>query len=347
MVYTPHTPQKYEKVAATAAELLEAKLVVPQFFQHQGIDQFKGGTGDAYTVTVPGVLPYRRYGWRNNRSAPIQFDTYVERKVTINFGDNVYSAVKLTDEQKDFDFGGSFGRLIGAQTDAIRRGLEHEAVDALTGAPYEVSIAVGANADLRQAAIAARSALNKLQTPDGERVLLVGTNWENKLLLDDKLALAQNSGERRATAALERAIIGNLYGLTIVVSQEIDPNAAFAFVRSAFVFVSGTPTVPDSVPFGGSGSSSGPLNIGLRWLKDYDTEYFTDRSVFNMYPGFDYVTDPIVSVDENKNGVVSATNHFVRGIKLTLASSGSATTVVTTTNNAELGEITGITVAGS
>lgn len=347
MVYTPHTPQKYEKVASTGAELLEAKLVIPQFFQHQSIDQFKGGAGDAYTVTVPGVLPYRRYGWRNDRSAPIQFDKYSERKVTVNFGDNVYSAVKLTDEQKDFDFGGSFGRLIGAQTDAIRRGLEHEAVDALTGAPYEVSIAVGANADIRKAAIAARAALNRLQVPDGERVLLVGSAWEEKMLLDDKLALATNAGERRAVASLERAIIGQTYGLTIVVSQEIDPFAAFAFVRSAFIFISGTPTVPDSVPFGSTGSSSGPLNIGLRWIKDYDTEYFQDRSVFNMYPGFDYVTDPLVSVDENKNGVVSADNHFVRGVKLTLASTGSATTVTTTTSDAELGEITGITVSGS
>ena len=343
-----HTPQKYEKVAATAATLLEAKLVVPALFQHEGIDQFKGGAGDAYSVTVPGVLPYRRYGWRNDRTNPIQFDEYSERKVTVEFGDNVYSAVRLTDEHKDFDFGGSFGRLIGAQTDAIRRGLEHEAVDALVGAPYEVNIAAGASADIREVAIAARAALDNLMVPDGQRVLLLGTAWEKKALLDNNLSLSQNSSEGRALAALERATIGDLYGLSIIVSREIPANAAFAFVRSAFVFVSGTPTVPDSVPFGAAASSGGPLNIGLRWLKDYDTERFQDRSVFNTYPGFRYVDDPLVSVNPTtKNGSVSETNHFVRAIKLTLATSGTATTVVTTTNDEELSDITGITLAGS
>jgi hypothetical protein len=345
-----HTVIKPERIVATAAELLEQKLVVPALFQREGIDQFKGSAGDAYSVVVPGVLPYRRYGWRNDRSAPIQFDEYSERKVTVTFGDNVYSAVKLTDEQKDFDFGGSFGRLVNAQTDAIRRGLEHEAVDALTGAPYEVTIAAGANAGIRNVAIQARAALNKLNVPDGERVLLIGTAFEEKALLDDALALAQNSGERRSLAALERAAIGELYGLTIVVSQEIAPHSAYAFVRSAFVFLNGVPTVPQSVPFGAAAtaeSSLGGRGIGLRWLQDYDTLYFQDRSVFNTYPGFRYVDDPMVSVDENKNGVVSTDNHFVRAVKITLATSGTATTVTTTTNNEELSEITGITLAGS
>src|SRR5690606_174948 len=219
-----------EKVAATAATLLEKKLVVPTFFAHQSADDFKGGLNDAYSITVPGVLPARKYGWRNDRSTPIVFDTYTERKVTVNFGAHPYSAVALTDEQKDFDLGGSFGRLVGAQTDAVRRQLENESVEIIENAPFEVTITAEASADIRKVARAARRALRDLNAPDGEQILLLGSGWEEKALADDALALASSVGERRALGALERAVIGQLYGLTVVVSDEIDPDAAYAFV---------------------------------------------------------------------------------------------------------------------
>lgn len=341
-----HAPVKPEKVATGAATLLEKQLVVPALFARKGIDEFKGAEGDTISHVVPGVLPYRRYGWRNDRSQPIQFDEYAERKVAVTFGDNVYSAVRLDDEQKDFDFKGSFGRLIFAQTDAIRRGLEHEAVDALEAAPYEVTITAGDNADIRKVARAARSALNRLQVPAGERFLLLGTDWEEKALSDDKLSLASAVGDQRALASLELARIGQLYGLQILVAQELEPDAAYAFVRNAFVFLSGTPSVPTSVPFGGSGTANSVNGaIGLRWLMDYDTERFRDRSVFNMYPGFQYVDDPLVAVDPaTNNGSVSEANHFVRAVKLELSGVADEA-VVTSTDNTELSSITGITLA--
>lgn len=341
MVYTPHAPQEYEKVAATAATLLEAKLVVPSFFQHESADNFKGGLNDSYTITVPGVLPARKYGWRNDRSAPIQFDTYAERKVTVNFGAHPYSAVEITDEQKDFDLGGSFGRLVGAQTDSLRRQVESDSVTALESAPFEVTITAGAAADIRKVARAARAALRRLQVPDGERVLLLGTDWEEKALADDALAMASNAGERRAIAALEMAVIGRLYGLTVVVSDEIAAGAAYAFVRSAFVFISGVPTVPQSVAFGASASTASDLGLGLRWIQDFDLSHYADRSAFDLYAGFRYVDDPVVIVDENGNGTVSTANHFVRAVEI--ATSGTGSTVTTTTSSEELGEFSGIT----
>lgn len=341
MVYTPHTPQKYEKVAATAATLLEKKLVVPGFFQHQSADDFKGGLGDAYSITVPGVLPARKYGWRNDRTNPIQFDQYAERKVSVSFGARPYSAVELTDEQKDFDLGGSFGRLVGAQTDAIRRQVEHDSVSALEDAPYEITVTAGSGADIRTVARAARRALNAAHVPDGERILLLGLNWEEKALADDALAIASSVGERRALAALERAVIGTLYGLTVVVSDEIDDDAAYAFVRSAFVFVSGIPTVPVSVPVGATASTASALNLGLRWMQDYDVNHFVDRSVFDLYAGFRHVDDPVVITDENGNGSVSEDNHFLRAVQIVTGGSGATATVTVDSN--ELADFTGLT----
>ena len=345
MAYTAHDIQKYEKVAATAATLVEKKLVVPNFFQHQSANDYKGGQTvngeETYSITVPGVLPSRSYAWRNDRSAPIQFDKYAERKVSVSFGGRPYSAVELTDEQKDFDLGGSFGRLVASQTSAVRRQLEDQAVDALTGAPYEITVNVAGNASVRTLARAARRALNGAGVPDGERILLLGLDWEEAALADDALAIASSVGERRALAALERAVIGELYGLTVVVSGEIEPDAAYAFVRSAFVFVSGVPSVPRSIPVGATASTPSPLGLGLRWMQDYDVKYFVDRSVFDMYAGFNYVDDPVVTVDSSGNGTVSEDNHFIRAVQIVAGADNSATSITVDTD--ELASFTGFT----
>ena len=52
-------------------------------FRREGIDQYKGAADDTINVVVEGVLPYRTYGWRNDRSTEIVFDEYKERKVAV------------------------------------------------------------------------------------------------------------------------------------------------------------------------------------------------------------------------------------------------------------------------
>jgi hypothetical protein len=81
-----HTVIKPEKLAATAAVALEESLVVPAVMQREGIEQFKGAKNDAINIKVEGTLPFRTYGWRNNRSQPLVFDEYTEKTVQITFG---------------------------------------------------------------------------------------------------------------------------------------------------------------------------------------------------------------------------------------------------------------------
>ncbi|MFF9095683.1 hypothetical protein ACF1AX_21420 [Streptomyces sp. NPDC014802] len=317
MPYTEHDVIKPEKIAATAAVALEESLVVPAVFQREGIDQFKGAKGDAINIKVEGVLPYRTYGWRNDRSTEIQFDTYAEKTVQVTFGDDVYSGVQLTDEQNDFDLNG-WAKLMAKQTEAVGKGLEYEAVDYLLKAPYSVTLGGAVSGrSLRKTLIRAREVMNKFRVPKEQRTLLVGSGWENELLSDPDLNLASNVGDAEAVSALKEATLGRRYGFNIVTSDELPADTAIALVSSAFIFATGAPSVPQSVPFGAAASYNG---VALRWIRDYDATRLTDRSIVNTYKGFRIVEDFLVGRDAQtpSQGFVSEHQHFVRAIKLDL-----------------------------
>ncbi|AXQ62335.1 major capsid protein [Streptomyces phage TinaBelcher] len=317
MPYTEHDVIKPEKIAATAAVALEESLVVPAVFQREGIDQFKGAKGDAINIKVEGVLPYRTYGWRNDRSTEIQFDTYAEKTVQVTFGDDVYSGVQLTDEQNDFDLNG-WAKLMAKQTEAVGKGLEYEAVDYLLKAPYAVTLGGAVSGrSLRKTLIRAREVMNKFRVPKEQRTLLVGSGWENELLSDPDLNLASNVGDAEAVSALREATLGRRYGFNIVTSDELPADTAVALVSSAFIFATGAPSVPQSVPFGAAASYNG---VALRWIRDYDATRLTDRSIVNTYKGFRIVEDFLVGRDAQtpSQGFVSEHQHFVRAIRLDL-----------------------------
>lgn len=356
-----HNPIKPEKLAAAAAELVEAALVVPNFFRRKGIDEYKGARDDTVNVKVPGVLPWRNAGWRNDRSQPIVLDEYAERSVATKFGHDLYSGVAMIDEQALMDFD-SFTDLVGPQAEAVGRGLERLCVDTLAdpnalpidggdthseGSAYNVTLGGAvAGRDLRGTLIRAREILTRFNQPTAGRVLLVGTAWESALLNDDRMNLAQNVGDNVAESALTEATIGRRFGFTIVVSPEIDPNSAYALGDSPFVLATAGPLTPTSVPFGATASTGRVGGISLRWMRDYDFMFQRDRSAVNIYAGTNIVKDPLVGLNAQNQAFVSANNHFVRAIALDLeASSDSLPTGTVDTPAGELAQITGVGTA--
>ncbi|WP_229851619.1 phage major capsid protein [Streptomyces albospinus] len=316
--------------------MLEQELIIPNLFTKQGVDAFKGAENDTISMKVEGILPFHDYAWRNDRSSPIQFDEYSERTIAVSFGGNVYSAVKLTDEQYDFDIDG-WAKLLRPQSKAIARGLQRRAVKLLTGQNYNVTIGNAAK-NLRGALIEARRVLNAFHAPREGRYLLVGTEFESALLTDPALNLAQNVGDSEAETALRTASIGERFGFRIIVDQTIPSDAAYAFTKSGFIFLSGAPSVPQSVPYGATTSFE---SIALRWVRDYDSLYMQDRSVVNTYAGFRSVPDILVGWDEkSEKEVISSKEHFVRGIKLQLDGKSDYPEV-----GSELATITGISAA--
>jgi len=331
MAQENHTNIKPEKIAATAAVALEEALVVPAAFTRKGIEEYKGAKDDTINVTVDGVLPYRSYGWRNNRSTPIQFDEYTERKVAMTFGDDTYSGIRLTDEQNEMDFDG-WAKLASKQTEAIGRGLEYKATAAMEAAPFEVVVTLD-EANLRGSLIKLKAVFDKLRVP-GRRRIMVSSDLEVALLDDDKLNLASNVGEAEAVTALREATLGRKYTFDFIKADELSFDGV-AMGDGGFVFLNAAPSVPQSVPFGAQASHNG---VSLRWIRDYETEYQRDRSLFTTWHDFQYISDPLVGRDGSDQSFISTVNHFVRAVKVELGASYAVEL-----GNAELATITGIT----
>lgn len=335
-----HSVVKPEKLVATAVGILEQELVIPNTFLKKGIDEFKGADDDTINFKVPGVLPSHDYAWRNDRSEEIVFDEYAERKIKISFGGNTYSAVKITDEQKDFDLTGD-DHLMEPQARAVGVGLERKAISHLNNTSFNVTIG-NIQANLRGALVEARRVLNKFNVPTEQRVLLVGSDVEAALLLDKDMGLANTAGEGIAASKLQNATLGKHYGFNIVVSQDLAPDEAIAYVPSAFVFLSGAPSIPQSIAFGKTVSYKG---LALRWLRQYNHKRFQDESVLNTFYGFNTVVDPLRYWDPAANGgegqeKITGSEYLVRAIKLKLDGASDYPTA-----GSELAKATGISEA--
>lgn len=285
--------------------------------------------GDLVSYRIPGTLPVRQYPLYNDRAQPIVTDTYKETVVGLTIsGQRPYNAVKLTDEQKDFELDGTWGNILNAQSEALGRYLEDGVLRQILNAPYEALVTVDdtpagitAAAELGQDSIfndllRAKSLIKKMRTPDQRFVAICGYDFADTLRRSQKLVKDQGLG----SAALTDATVGSYAGMTFVESPFIESDQAYLYAPSGFVVATGVHSIPNSVPFGATASAQG---WALRWLMDYDTGYINDRSVMDTLAGYTYVRDRLSLYDQQGNLHVADGEHFLRGIRLALKSGGT------------------------
>lgn len=312
-----HAIVKPQKLVNAAVGVLEGELVVPKTFLRKGVDDFKGAEDDTINMKVPGTLPARDYAWRNDRSTEIEFDEYAERKIAVSFGGNKYSAVKITDEQKDFDLE-SENFLPSIQARAVAAALEHGALGHLADQSFEVTIG-NVEQNFKGAFIEARRVLNRFLVPKEQRVILVGSDFAAALLEDEKMGLTQNVGESEGVNMLQNATVGRRYGFTFVEAEDMEPTKAIAYVPSAFTFLTAAP----SIPGGQTGATINYDGLALRWMRQYNGRKFQNESVVNCYYGFNTTKDPLRYWDSAANGgngmeKITASEYLVRAIELDL-----------------------------
>jgi len=324
LAYIEHTTVKPSDIADTGVETLKLRAVASNLVTRSGFEKFVGQEGDTVNVRVKGSLPVRNYAWRNDRTQPLITDTVQDTVVQIKVElDRNYSAVKLTDESKAFDFDGSWGDIFERQTDALVNYNENKIAEQVLGAPYEVvryadNSAANLEAEAKinrdpifNAFVDAKADLKKLRAPGTGYVALVGAGFAAELQKNQKLVTAQGNGD----SALAAATIGTIAGVTVVEDPLMPDDEAHVFLKSAFVFYNAAPIVPNSVPYGAAAAAGG---FALRWLMDYDTSFANDRSLFDTFVGYDYTKDLIEIQDENGRPHVSEETFFTRGVKIVL-----------------------------
>lgn len=326
--YVEHGVIKPTKQIAAAHGIMDREMVLPNFFSKKNIMQFAGSEGETLTFKYPGVLPWREYEFRNDRTDPLIFDSFNEATAKVSVSGRIYNGVRITDEQNDFDDLGVLD-VIPMQAEAVARGVEQYCVRAFNETNYPIVIG-NAEADLFSAVLEARRVLNRLTSGATRRTLVVGSDFAAALVQSDRIAKALNVGDRIAATALEEARVGRIHGFDVVESAAINPNEAIAFVGDAFTLFTGAPQPPTDT--GLMSASRAYQGIAMTWLKDYEVERLMRRSVLVTYAGTAPTLDYLRQYNETtRMPEMSAEAHFIRGIKLTL--DGTSQVVNTAVND--------------
>lgn len=305
---------KAEKIAAQALGLLEREIILPALVWRNAGGDFAGAAGDTISIRVPARTTARTRTLRGARGASsegtgiITMDELTETKVDVTLDTDVYSAVPITDEELTLDIVDFGAQIAEPQIRAIAEGVENALVAEMTGATYANEVTIPADAtDLYDYIVDARVALNKANVPMSERFLVVGADFEGRLLKSDELHQVDKAG---TDSALRDATIGRLAGFEVVVSNALPADVGFAFHRTAYVLGMRAPAVPEGATYGASRSAYG---LSMRWIRDYDFRNVQDRSLFDVYIGTNIVADGPDGDD------VDSDPDFVRAVKLTLA----------------------------
>ena len=331
MTYTPSLKVKPAVLVQAAVSALRDQLVISNTVtKRSDMTTFFASAGDTISTRVKGTVPVRTYTARNDRSQPIITDQYQETVVTLTISaDRPYSAIKMTDEQLDWDFQDGWGDILDAQTSSIASYLEHGVLNQILAAPYERVILVkddtaglaAAEASHQEvfynAVVEAKKALRLMRTPNDTLFAICGVDFEEQIIKSNRFL----KDEGRGDDALTTASLGTIAGVKFISSTHIPADEAYLYASSGFLVFTGVPNIPRSVPFGATASAGG---WALRWLMDYDTAYLTDRSVFDLYAGYQYTRDRLAVYDGSSREIVSADEYFVRGVKIALKSSSSA-----------------------
>lgn len=281
-----NTLLKPERIVRTALGILSRELVLGNLFFKATIEDFRGAKSDTVSFRIPAVLTAREYAWRNDRSSPIVIDDLTETKVDVTLNHDFYSAVRITDEELTLDITDFGYQVLQPQLRAVAEKAESVIATALSGATYasEVDFVEGTD-DPVHVVIDARKALNLANVPQAGRFLLVGANVEAAILKADGLIRVDQSG---SDSALRDATIGRIAGFTVVTSNSIDPDAAYAAHQTAVVLGAVAPANPAGAVRSASASYQG---WGMRWLQDYDPTILADRSIVSTFAGATAVED--------------------------------------------------------
>lgn len=293
---------KAAQIVEAATLLLRRQLVVARTVWRQPDAEFVGALNDTITLRVPARRTARTRTMRSTTA--LTADDLTETSVAVVLDTHVYDLLNITDEQLTLDIRDFVVQVLAPQMAGVAEGMEDVVVTALTGANFLADDIVFDLEDDEpyDVAVDASKALNDLNVPRTDRVLLVGSNVEAAMLKSDKLSKVNESG---TNDALREAMIARVAGFTVIGSNAIDEDEAYAYHRTAVAFGNVAPALPDGAPHKARIATEG---FALRHIRDYNPTNSTgpvDRSLVDAFVGASSV-----------NTGAGTTNE--RGVKITM-----------------------------
>jgi hypothetical protein len=261
-------------ISSLAIELLTRSLVLPSTVSRIPGGEFAGANGDTITVRVPQPGSARTQA---TSGATITYDDVTEIPVDVSLS-HLYHGKLVSDEEMSLqleDFGRQITRI---QVDAVATGAEDELTTVMNALAADSSFALsGSDTDTEDAIIAASETLDSNNAPAGDRYLAVSPQIKSRIL--KILDAADKAGD---ASALRRAVIGQLYGFTVVASNALTAGTALAYHRSGFAFANRVPVAPRGANDSATATAGG---VGLRQIFQYVPDKLSDASVVSTFAG--------------------------------------------------------------
>lgn len=269
-------------ISGVNIELLLRSLVLPRTATRIPGGEFAGSNGDTITVRVPQPGAARTQA---TPGATITYDDVSEVAVDVSLS-HLYHAKLVSDEEMSFDIENFARQVSRVQVAAVAEAAEDEMATVLnaqtttgTGGTAEFTYTAGDSASAEQAILDAHEALGVANCPSGNRFLAVSPGFAAALLASDKFTRVNESG---GSSALRDAVIGRLYGFTIVESNGLTADSAVAYHQSGVAFANRVPVAPRGATSSATASADG---IGLRQVFQYVPDSLSDASVVSTFAG--------------------------------------------------------------
>ena len=279
MAHTLYTPVQAAQSVLAALRYL---TVLPRTVRMDYAEEFVAGRGQTVNVPKPITAGVARTYTPANRAArdAIQFDDLTETWVPVTITDQLYKAVRLPDDWATFTLKELNRQVIRPQAESVVDSLANPLIAQMTAITADTDAiqfaADGSNA--MQVLSRLRRILNERKVPRVGRTLAVGAQVEEILLNVPQLQKVNEAGD--GGDLLRRAIIGNLYGFTIIPDVTLPEDFAIAYHKDAFAFVTRPSRVPEGAPTGAVVSQDG---FAVRHIMQYNPLQLEDQSIVDTF----------------------------------------------------------------
>ncbi len=278
MANTLWTP---EQAARSTLAALRYLTTLPRTVRQDFSSDFVPGVGNVVNILNPISAGTARVYTAANRAArdAIVFDDLSQDTIPVTITDQVYKAVRLPDDFATFSLVSLEQQVLRPQAESVVDGVTAPLLTEMNGVAVDAGVplllADGSNA--LDVLIELRAVLNDRKVPMTDRYFAITPAAEAAFLRLDQLQKVNESG---TDGVLREAIIGRLFGFTIVVDPGLEQSVAYH--RDAFAHV----TRPSRNPEGAAKSATVAQDgFALRWLQHYNPLQLEDQSVVDTFVG--------------------------------------------------------------